>query len=194
MSNIKSWADASSDEESDDDDRIAPPPSGLPGSSSYGQLNAMDEEESEHEEEGDHYDDAPQGFEHLIPSEPPYTAFVGNLHYDMRTSNDLGREVEDMLRARRCVARDGGGQVLGDVRLASARLITDRNTGQSRGIGYVEFDSPEEVSCGRATTSLMFSATLWVVAECAAYTAYAVQTRIQVVRDVVFSLIPCPNL
>ncbi len=33
------------------------------------------------------------------------------------------------------------------LKIVSTRLITDRSTGQSKGFGYVEFGTPEEVGC-----------------------------------------------
>ena len=141
MSNIKSWADASSDEESDDG-RIAPPPSGLPGSTSYHDLaNQSDEEDY----------NAPPPPQYTIPTQPPYTAFIGNLNYDMANTNDLGRELEILLQKRRLeVVDEQSGQVRGVVRISSARLMINRDTGESRGYGYCEFDSPGEVSYIRA--------------------------------------------
>lgn len=65
----------------------------------------------------------------------------------MRNSNDLGQEVDDLLKKRKLeVCDEETGKVLGAVRLSAARLMIERNTGQSRGYGYVEFDTPEEVS------------------------------------------------
>lgn len=138
MSNIKSWADhCSSDEESDDSDRIAPPPSGLPGSTSYHDLAPDSDEE-------DDYIIPPRQFD--IPTEPPFTAFLGNLHNELRTNNDLGRELDILLNRRRLEAINAtNGQVLGIVRITSARLMIDKTTNTSRGYGYCEFDSPEEV-------------------------------------------------
>lgn len=139
MSNIKSWADhCSSDEESDDSDRIAPPPSGLPGSTSYHDLVAPDSDEE------DDYIIPPRQFD--IPTEPPFTAFLGNLHNELRTNNDLGRELDILLNRRRLEAINAtNGQVLGIVRITSARLMIDKTTNTSRGYGYCEFDTPEEV-------------------------------------------------
>jgi len=107
MSNIKSWADASSDEESDDE-RIAPPPSNLPGSSSY--LNLQDEDDDDHEE-----DEAVQmekDYSFIFENPPPYTAYIGNLSYDLKKSEEFGAEVEKFLGARGCVANtEKGGEL-----------------------------------------------------------------------------------
>ena len=104
MSNITSWADASSDEESDDE-RIAPPPSNLPGSSSY--LNLQNEDEDDHGEDEELQMEADYSF--VFENPPPYTAYLGNLSYDMKKSDDLGAEVEKLLGARGCVANTEKG-------------------------------------------------------------------------------------
>ena len=110
MSNIKSWADASSDEESDDE-RIAPPPSNLPGSTSYNNLNNEDDDhEGEEEEEMVQME---RDYSFIFDNPPPYTAYIGNLSYDMKKSEDFGMEVEKLLSANRCVANtDKGGELL----------------------------------------------------------------------------------
>ncbi len=108
MSNIKSWADASSDEESDDE-RIAPPPSNLPGSTSYNNLNDEDDHEGEEEEEMVQME---RDYSFIFDNPPPYTAYIGNLSYDMKKSEDFGMEVEKLLSANRCVAStDKGGEL-----------------------------------------------------------------------------------
>lgn len=141
MSNIKSWADASSDEESDDE-RIAPPPSNLPGSTSYTNLNNDDDDYDDHEEEEAMQMEKDYSF--IFENPPPYTAYIGNLSYDMKKSHEFGAEVEKLLDERGCVADTDKGENQ-PVQLRNARLITDRATGASRGYGYVEFDHPQEL-------------------------------------------------
>ncbi|KAL7452289.1 hypothetical protein ACHAWC_004019 [Mediolabrus comicus] len=141
MSNIKSWADASSDEESDDE-RIAPPPSNLPGATSYNNLN--DEDDDHEDEEEEEMVQMERDYSFIFDNPPPYTAYIGNLSYDMKKSEDFGMEVEKLLSANRCVANTDKGENQ-PVRLSNARLITDRATGASRGYGYVEFDHPQEL-------------------------------------------------
>ena len=103
MSNITSWADASSDEESDDE-RIAPPPSNhLPGSSSY--LNLQDEAEDDDHDEEEEALQMEKDYSFIFENPPPYTAYLGNLSYDMKKSDDLGAEVEKLLGARGCEER-----------------------------------------------------------------------------------------
>jgi hypothetical protein len=125
MSNKKSWGDVSSDEDSDDERvtrapltrPVAPDDDGVGGEDDY----------------------ADERYAHPPPvviEGPPYTAFLGNLSYDIRSSTDLTSELESLLRELR----------LDDVaKVKTARLVTDRPTGQSRGYGYVEFEAKEEV-------------------------------------------------
>ena len=114
-SNLTSWADASSDEESDVE-RIAPPPSNLPGSLSYNGLNYEDDHDGD-----DEVGNAPhfsvtakeRDYSFLFENPPPYTAYIGKLSYEMKTSDDFGVEVERLLRGRGCVANtDKGGKFL----------------------------------------------------------------------------------
>lgn len=158
----KSWADhCSSDEESDDD----VPPKTLSAQEIFGGGDAADDDVDEAEEDsgaaaedasaaGDgssyqrHAPRPPKDYSFLLTAPPPYTAYVGNLNYDIRSSQELQEEMEKMLESRKCVAisaseGDAGGER--DVRVQSARLMTEKEGGRSRGYGYVEFDSPEEV-------------------------------------------------
>ncbi|KAI9140123.1 hypothetical protein BKA69DRAFT_1082017 [Paraphysoderma sedebokerense] len=67
----------------------------------------------------------PRGPSRPLPTEPPYTAFVGNLSYDI-TEADL----EDFF---------GGNSV------KNVRILTDRETNKPKGFGYVEFDTLESL-------------------------------------------------
>ncbi|CAA18401.1 translation initiation factor [Schizosaccharomyces pombe] len=64
-----------------------------------------------------------------IPSEPPFTAHVGNLSFDL-TENDLG---------------DFFGEGV-----TSIRLVIDPLTERSRGFGYVEFETADTLSAALA--------------------------------------------
>ena len=128
MSNKKSWGDVSSDEDSDDE-RVTRAPLTRPV--------APDDDDGIGGGDDDYADER---YAHHPPpvviEGPPYTAFLGNLSYDIQSSTDLTSELESLLRERRL---DGAARV------KTARLVTDRPTGQSRGYGYVEFDAREEV-------------------------------------------------
>ncbi|KAL7513288.1 hypothetical protein ACHAXN_010380 [Cyclotella atomus] len=128
-SNIKSWADASSDSDSEDD-RIAPPPSNLPGSAIANEA----EDDAEFDDGG-----FPGKTLEDMPKDPPFTAFVGNLNRGME-GKEFRAEVERLLVDRGCQTESGT-----TVQLVGTRLINDRQTGQSKGFGYVEFGTPEEL-------------------------------------------------
>lgn len=126
---MKSWADEQ-DDSSDDDSPIIPP-SGFPGGNdkiiNNNVVKAVGEQEN-------NYQIPPKEF--ILPNQPPYTAYVGNLPNDIRSSNDLGREVEALLSQRQCtLAR----------RLNDARLMMEKGSNASRGYGYVEFETDGEL-------------------------------------------------
>lgn len=130
---MKSWADEQDDSSDEDDAPInLIPPSGFPGSSG----NAKVEEEEE--DANNNYQTSIPSREFILPSGPPYTAYIGNLPYDtIRNSNDLGRAVEELLYDRQCQLAQ---------RLTGARLMVEKGTNTSRGYGYVEFETEGEVS------------------------------------------------
>lgn len=130
--NMKSWADEQ-DESSDEDDTPIIPPSGFPGGANAAN-NAVEPADDDDDEKEDNYQIPPREF--ILPSQPPYTAFVGNVPYDIRNSNDLGREVELLLYERQCRLAQ---------RLTDARLMMEKGSNMSRGYGYVEFETREEV-------------------------------------------------
>lgn len=127
--NMKSWADEQDESSDDEDDTPIIPPSGFPGANAANNAVEPDEEGEE-----DNYQIPPREF--ILPSQPPYTAFVGNVPYDIRNSNDLGREVERLLCERQCPLAQ---------RLTDARLMMEKGSNMSRGYGYVEFETQEEV-------------------------------------------------
>lgn len=140
--NMKSWADEQDDSSDEDDAPInLIPPSGFPGSSG----NAKVEEEEE--DANNNYQTSIPSREFILPSEPPYTAYIGNLPYDtIRNSNDLGRAVEELLYDRQCQLAQ---------RLTGARLMVEKGTNTSRGYGYVEFETEGEVSKNSVTLHII---------------------------------------
>ena len=125
---MNSWADhCSSDEEEDDIPRV----STLQSSEN---LDALDDELSSDEKEQDI--ELEEKSHSNLPSEPPYTAFVGNLSFDIQDAKHLAYELEEMCEYffnRKVTAVDG-------------RLMTDKETGKKKGFGYVEFETIEDVS------------------------------------------------
>jgi len=63
--------------------------------------------------------DAGRGFSRSMPTEPPFTAFVGNIDYE--------------------VTQDELAEFLGASYVKNVRIVTDRETGRPKGYGYVEF-------------------------------------------------------
>eukprot|EP01027_Heterolobosea_sp_BB2_P023821 GEZU01035835.1.p1 GENE.GEZU01035835.1~~GEZU01035835.1.p1 ORF type:complete len:547 (+),score=173.75 GEZU01035835.1:78-1718(+) len=61
--------------------------------------------------------------EFVIPSNPPFTAYIGNLSYDVRKD-----DIYEFFR---------------DCEVESVRLVTDNETGRLKGFGYVEFKSAD---------------------------------------------------
>ena len=69
------------------------------------------------------------------PGGPPFTAFVRNLPYSIKSADELVGEVQRLIL--------GGGA--GDAGISTARLGKDRKTGKQGGFGYVEFGTAEEL-------------------------------------------------
>lgn len=122
---MKSWADhCSSDEESDD----------IPRVSSLGNLQALDDQDSD-SDHSDEESEVEQVHVYNFPSSPPYTAFVGNLPFDIQDANHLAFELEAMCE-----------RILNTkVKTVNGRLMLDRDTGKKKGFGYVEFDTLEDL-------------------------------------------------
>lgn len=66
-----------------------------------------------------------------FPTEPPFTAFVGNLAYTIKDAQTLG---EEMIH----IARDQLGI---DIVILEAKIIKDRETDRPRGFGYIEVET-----------------------------------------------------
>ena len=117
---MKSWADECS---SDEGGEIRRPPTSAP---------AVDEKS----DSDDDYDLSPSPPKPVLPTVPPFTAFVRNLSFEIQDAQHLAYELEEACirnLGRKVVAVDG-------------RLITDRETGKKKGYGYIEFETAEDVS------------------------------------------------
>ncbi len=73
-----------------------------------------------------------------LPTQAPYTAHIRNLCYKIENATDLADKIEGLTRWRY--------QKKKSVTVTNARVGMDRATGKRKGFGYVEFDTPEEVS------------------------------------------------
>jgi hypothetical protein len=118
---MKSWAEACS---SDDDD--------------------SDEDEVEEVVEPPKPEESPQPDgpsqpqrEYILPTEPPYKAFVGNVAFVINEHEQLANEIK-----RLCLER-----FQTDVKIVSSNLAQERKTGQMRGFGYVQVETLEMVRC-----------------------------------------------
>ncbi len=74
-----------------------------------------------------------------LPDQPPFTAYIRNLCYKIQEPGDLADKVEGLTRWRYKKEQE--------VKVINARLGVDRQTGQRKGFGYVEFETPKEVGC-----------------------------------------------
>lgn len=71
-----------------------------------------------------------------FPTEAPYTAYVGNLTFIIKTEEEFARSVEKLIAFRY--------QGMKRVKVTGARFGIDREKKRKK-FGYVEFDTPEEV-------------------------------------------------
>ncbi|GJN94246.1 hypothetical protein Rhopal_007320-T1 [Rhodotorula paludigena] len=83
----------------------------------------------------DRYDDRPPRAEVPIPREPPYTAFVGNLAFEVGEP-----DLEDFFQG---------------LAVKSIRLVTGPD-GKPRGFGYVEFDTVDDLKNALSATGTDF--------------------------------------
>lgn len=127
---MRNWADhCSSDDEDDALER---------------QQQMLDHEGGEKDEhaEGDrhsqedHHEEAPKRT-YDFPTEPPYTAFVGNLAYSIIEPEALSSELSKVVKAR-----------LGmEMNIFNARILMDRHseTPRHRGFGYVQVETLDDL-------------------------------------------------
>lgn len=129
---MQSWADIASDS---DDDSVGmhhpanqPPPK---EASVQEEPEPAEEEVVIEEEEGE----VPPK-EYNWPSEPPFTAYVGNLPYSVKESEELSQAIQDLL----------GDRFQATVSITKSRLAIDRQDNRPRGFGYVEVETVDDVS------------------------------------------------
>jgi RNA recognition motif-containing protein len=130
---MKSWADhCSSDEDTDDNHSVE-------SEQSLGEAftEKVQVEEELPTEVGEPEQQNVRTYD--FPDRPPFTAFVGNLSYDIQESSQLQQALAD-------VVFDRLGQ---RVNVLGGRISYERNSKDSkqhRGFGYVELETLEEVS------------------------------------------------
>lgn len=73
-----------------------------------------------------------------FPTEAPYSAYVGNVAFNIKSEQAFGEKIEGLVKFRY--------QNTKRVKVINARFGMDRATNQRKGFGYVEFETPEEVS------------------------------------------------
>jgi len=134
---IKSWADCSSDEDTDDNYSVE--------SEEQAKEQTLDAAFSEKvqvdgqgpNEAGGPEQQPPQVRTYDFPDRAPFTAFVGNLSYDIQESSQLQQALADVVFER-----------LGQrINVLGGRISFDRNSEnrQHRGFGYVELETLEEL-------------------------------------------------
>lgn len=131
---MKSWADHCSD--SEDEDALHHPAAAATAASPP----AWHESSSEDEADQAAADEAPLPEPvpartytpaDIPPGGPPFTAFVGNLPFSIKSPDDLVGEVQQLIG--------------GDAGVSRARLGKDRKTGKMGGFGYIEFHTAEDL-------------------------------------------------
>ena len=129
---MKSWADHCSDSEDEDNHH--------PAAATATSPPAWHESSSEDEADQAAADEAPLPEPvpartytpaDIPPGGPPFTAFVGNLPFSIKSPDDLVGEVRQLIG--------------GDAGISRARLGKDRKTGKMGGFGYIEFDTADDL-------------------------------------------------
>jgi translation initiation factor 4B len=73
--------------------------------------------------------------EYEWPTEPPFTAYCGNLPFAIKEAQDLDIAIQHILQDR----------FKAGVTIVSSRLATDRETNKPRGFGYIELETVEDL-------------------------------------------------
>ena len=128
---MKSWADhCSSDEDTDDNYSVESEEEQEQGISNKDEGQPLDEAFSEKATI-----DEPVARTYDFPSRPPFTAFVGNLSYDIQEASQLQQALADVVFDR-----------LGErINVLGGRISYERTSKRHRGFGYVELETLEEV-------------------------------------------------
>jgi C1A family cysteine protease len=117
---MQSWADIASD--SDDDE--------------YHPANKVQEPEPEPEPEPEEEPEPPPTKSYDWPSDPPFTAYVGNLAFSVKDADEMTSGVTNLLQQR----------FQAQISIVNSRLAIDRQENKPRGFGYLEVETVDDVS------------------------------------------------
>lgn len=141
---MKSWADhCSSDEEDEDIPRVQVPPQ-VEESDSESEYSDNEEEENNNNNRGNNSGPRNNNYNRdrnprpppVLPTSAPFTAFVGNLSYEIQDAKHLAYELERLCQEK----------LQRSVTAVDGRLMTDRESGMKKGYGYIEFDTVEDLA------------------------------------------------
>lgn len=132
---MKSWADHSDSEDEDYEFTTS-----TTSNNNIAPAETEDLESEEHDDEDIEKDEPPPKKEFDLPSQPPYTAFIGNLA-PVAEEGDIMDAIADA-QAR---LEDEGGDPQPPIKVDKVRLMSDRDTGKRKGYGYVEVQTLEDL-------------------------------------------------
>jgi len=133
---MQRWADTCSSDEDTDDYSIGSE-EGCDDQSLEADFSQKVQVDDDHEQGPNEGEQEQKVRTYDFPDRPPYTAFVGNLSYDIHEASQLQQALADVVFDR-----------LGErVNVLGGRISYDRDgkSNQHRGFGYVELETLEEV-------------------------------------------------
>jgi hypothetical protein len=150
---MKSWADHCSSDEEDsvhDSELLQEEEDAMLAEQTANKLDLQEEpvvpDEVVSQGEGEHQqDNQPRPItDYDFPMNPPFTAFIGNLSYNIK-------EVPQLIEAVSDLAKDRLGQ---NINVIGGRIAYHRTgePGKHRGFGYVEVETLDEVSSSNASS------------------------------------------